>query len=424
MLGLKMTKKGYDNDNFRSRSKSRERVSLLGNRNSNGHSNGGLRGQEGRRRTRKEQEMVSLLGRPSPGKLKKGDYNGRRKKAGRRNLKSVIQNIRWSKRMYMALLIITAFVSFKLFRKGAKLLNWEEFDSLLEPQAPQDKRCFEETVEIISHVTGKSRTLPCSCPEPNVALQNKEDALWQSNHKRMVSEAQNAPKDLDIVFFGDGMVEQLSGYRGMGASILNGMEEYFAKTFNKSRGGKYNAIALGSSGDTGPNLLWHWENGIQQANLRPKLWFLVVGANDLYVKKCKDDFVQASVLNVAKRIFEDQPDAKIVVHGIIPRKDDLYSKSNNLGDLWNRAQGINLDVRKFIKKHSSRIHFMNLGQTLMGPGGTKGRKAVDPRLIEGIYPTAQGMQKWANLMIKKINPIMKGFDRDAHRKQKKPPARD
>lgn len=153
--------------------------------------------------------------------------------------------------------------------------------------------------------------------------------------------------------------------------------------------------------------------------MRPKLWFLVVGGNDLYVNKCNDDFVIASVLNVAKRIFDDQPNAKIVVHGIIPRKDDLDAKSNNLGDLWNRAQGINLYVRKFIKKHSSRIYFMNLGQVLMGHGGFKGRKAVDPRLIQGIYPTEKGMYTWGNLAVKKLTPIIRGFDREAHRKKKK-----
>lgn len=422
MLGLKMTKKGWGSDNVRSRSKSRERVSLLGSRNGRSHSNDGLRGRENRRRTRGEQEMVSLLGKPSPGKLKKRDL-GRRKK-GYKNFNPRSFNFHWTKWTYLGLLLITAFVTNKVIKKGKKLLNWEEFDSLLEPQAPQDQRCFEETIEIISHVTGKSRKLPCSCPTPNVALGKKNDGLWKSNHERMVSEAKNAPKDLDIVFFGDGIVEQLSGSRDLGKTMLNGMENYFEKSYHKSRGGKFNAIALGSTGDTGPNLLWHWENGIQQANLRPKMWYLVVGSNDLYVHKCNDDFVKASVLNVAKRIFEDQPDAKIVVHGIFPRKDDLESKTNNLGDLWNRAQGINLDVRMFIKKHSSRIHYMNLGQTLMGNGRTKGRKAVNPALIEGLFPTPKGMMKWSDLLVKKVKPILRGFDRESHMKQTKTPDGD
>ena len=250
MLGLKMTKKGWgsDSDNVRSRSKSRERVSLLGSRNGNsrGLSNGGLRGQEGRRRIKGEQEMVSLLGRPSPGKLKKRDFG--RRKPGRSILD--IFKVKWTKRTYVALLVITAFLTFKIFRGGAKLLKWDEYENLLEPKAPQGKRCFEDTIEIISHVTGKSRTLPCSCPVPNLALENKDDSLWRSNHERMVSEAQNARDDLDIVFFGDGMVEQLSGSRGLGKEMMNGMEDYFETTFRKNRGGKYNALALGSSGDT------------------------------------------------------------------------------------------------------------------------------------------------------------------------------
>lgn len=363
--------------------------------------------------------MVSLLGKGTPGKSKR-EY-ARKKPTTARSLKqALLSRIRYTKYTYLFLLLLGAFLSFKFFRKTAKLLDWDEYNNILNPEAPKDKRCFEETIEIISHVTGKSRVLPCACPDPNVALESTSPR-WKSNHERMVSEAKNAPQFLDIVFFGDGMVEQLSGSRNLGESMLQGMETYFEKTFQKKRGGKFNALALGSSGDTGPNLLWHWENGIKQANLKPKLWFLVVGGNDLYVEKCNDDFVMASVLNVAKKIFEDQPDAKIVVHGIIPRKDDLEAKSNNLGDLWNRAQGINLQVRKFIKKHSSRIHYMNLGQILTGHGGFKGRKAVDPRLIEGIYPTAEGMTKWGNLAVKKLYPIIKGFDREAHRKKTKKP---
>jgi lysophospholipase L1-like esterase len=147
----------------------------------------------------------------------------------------------------------------------------------------------------------------------------------------------------------------------------------------------------------------------------------MVGGNDLYVNKCNDQFVMANVMNVAKRIFEDQPDAKIVLHGIIPRKDDLDAKSNDLGHAWNRAQGINLDVRKFIKTHSSRIFYMNFGQTLMVNGGMKGRKSVDPSLISGIYPTPKGMQKWGDLAVKKLAPILKGFDMTEHRKKTKKP---
>jgi len=368
----------------------------------------GIRGRESKRRTRTkgDQEMFSLLG-PSPGKTKRNDFY-RQNRGGKRKS--------WTKSRimkYVALLLFSALVSFKLLRKESKMIHWEEYNNILEPKGPRETRCFEESRDIIDQ--------RCSCPDSNKAMVNKEAKQWKSNHDHMVSQAKNAPEDLDIVFFGDGMIEQLSGTRELGREMVEGMEEYFDSTFRKNNGGKFNAIALGSSGDTGPNLLWHWENGIQQANLRPKLWFIMVGGNDLYVNKCTDRFVKANVLNLAKRIFEDHPDAKIVIHGIIPRKDDLDSKSNKLGHLWNRAQGVNLDVLRFIKTHSTRISYMNLGQTLMIDGNIKGRRAVDPKLIKGKYPTPEGMKKWGDLAVKKLAPIVHGFDMKEHRQKKKKP---
>jgi hypothetical protein len=46
------------------------------------------------------------------------------------------------------------------------------------------------------------------------------------------------------------MIEQLSGTRGLGVKVEEGTEEYFERQFTRKNGGKFNAIALGSSGDT------------------------------------------------------------------------------------------------------------------------------------------------------------------------------
>lgn len=408
-----MTKRGWNSDNVRSRSSSRERVSLLGNRSSTPNKNG-LRG---RATYPQDQEMVSLLGGPSPG-IQKRRGRSRNGLLGRRRRTTKFRDSWTPTRMmkYAALLIFSAGLSYKMLRKESKIIHWEEYNNIVDPKVTKG-RCFEEDPK--AKKDKNKRAEKCECP---VSVKPLEifDGKWKSNHEHMLHLAKNAPSNLDIVFFGDGIVEQLSGTRDLGGEMVNGMEEYFEKAFTKKKGGKFNAIALGSSGDTGPNLLWHWENGIKQAKLKPKLWYIVVGGNDLYKYRCDDSFVMANVLNVAKKIFEDNPESKIVVHGMFPQKDDLESEKNDLGHLWNRAQGINLDVRKFIKKHSSRIYYMNLGTTLMHTGGMKGRKKLDPNLIDGMYPTSKGMQKWGDLLIKKVLPILKGFDREKHMKQKRP----
>ena len=64
---------------------------------------------------------------------------------------------------------------------------------------------------------------------------------------------------------------------------------------------------------------------------------------------------------------------------------------------------------------------MNVGQILMANGGMKGRKFLDPNLIgDGINPTPKGMEKWGDLVLKKLTPIIRGFDMKKHRDQHKP----
>jgi hypothetical protein len=71
-----------------------------------------------------------------------------------------------------------------------------------------------------------------------------------SHHQNMVHDAKYAMDDLDIVFFGDDMIEEFSGTKILGSEITEGMEAYFEKTFTKKGGGKLNGLALGSYGDT------------------------------------------------------------------------------------------------------------------------------------------------------------------------------
>jgi len=429
MLEMIANKKLGDDENYRKRH-GKERVSLLGDtRSNNNNSTRRLKTRDNRKTkatahsdpsNNEEEERVSLLndGGGTGNNKSKNTFLSAGARTKRNSKYNKGSNNNFTTRAlsrpmkYAAILLVSAMSSFLLLRNQSKVIHWDEYHNILEPEESKaEPRCFEESRSSIDE--------RCSCPDPNKALGNETSSLWKSNHERIVYQAQNAPDDLDIVFFGDGMIEQLSGTRGLGINIEEGMEAYFDQQFTRKHGGNLNSIALGSSGDTGPNLLWHWENGISQSKLNPKLWLLMVGGNDLFEKKCTDRFVMANVLNVAKRIFEDRPEAKIVIHGITPRKDYADSKSQELGHLWNRAQGVNLAIRKFIKNHSSRISFLNLGQELMANRHMKGRSYLDPSLIaDGINPTPKGMEKWGNLLKKKVTVILRGFDIDKHRHQK------
>lgn len=155
--------------------------------------------------------------------------------------------------------------------------------------------------------------------------------------------------------------------------------------------------------------------------MKPKVWFILVGANDLFVTKCTDRFVYANILNVVKRVYESSPDSHIIVHGIMPRKDNPSAKSNALGHLWDRAQGINLLLKKFFKR-KGRLYFVNAGMKLTQESGHKGRRFLDPKLIsDGINPTSEGMMVWGDYIEKKIHEIINGFDKSRLKQKDKNP---
>jgi len=365
-----------------------------------------------------DEERVSLIGGGG------GGGGGRRPQGGRRPLRIADTRRRTVFNMfsvpkfsmntimrYIGLMLASATVSFMLFHRQPRTVHWGQYNKVLEPAVGRGTRCFEEH-------KGTSDT-PCTCPDPTKAIENSSAPLWISHHKSMVHRAQNAPKKdektgdggLDIVFIGDDVIEQLSGSKDLGGKDAEGMEEYFEKRFTTNGGGKLEGLALGSTGDIGPNLLWHLNNGIIDAKLQPKVWFILVGGNDLFNSQCDDRFVVANTLNVVKTLYNSQPNAEFIIHGILPRVDNPDGKTGKtgaLGNYWKRAQDINLHIKRFTRK-GARLHYINGGPkfTKDHGNGIKGRKFIDLNLMtNGITPTTEGMKAWGDFIEKKVQEIL------------------
>jgi lysophospholipase L1-like esterase len=156
----------------------------------------------------------------------------------------------------------------------------------------------------------------------------------------------------------------------------------------------------------GPNLVWHLEHGLLEP-LHPKIFFIVIGTNDLFVSKCTDRFVVANILNSIKAIHEHRPEATFIIHGILPRLDNPDSKTQFLGSVWKRAQTVNWQVRKFCEHHNNLI-WMQAGPLLMEETETRGRMMIDKSLIDdGVHPTKKGLEIWGDYIVKKVTALLK-----------------
>lgn len=304
---------------------------------------------------------------------------------------------------YLSLTAVSAMVTFFVLGRESRALHWQEFHHLLQPElkTEQSQRCYSERRH------GQHQR--CSCPDPSLPLANT-DMEWKNHHTRLVEDAKKAPKNLDIVFLGDAIVERWNGTKDLGTKVLPGdMREPFEKRFTTKGGGKLEGLALGSSADTGPNLLWHIQNGLINP-INPKLWFISIGTNDLFEEKCTDRFVVASILNVIKLIHEIKPNAVFIIHGILPRKDNPKSKSQFLQKKWKYAQTINTQIRKFCER-SPRLYYMQAGPLFLEETDSKGRRQIVDDLLEnGVYPTKKGLEKWGDYIVKRVLQILKDLE--------------
>jgi len=307
---------------------------------------------------------------------------------------------------YLGLAAASMIITFILFNQERDV-HWENFNKMLHPTAKGDKKCF------YMNKNHKDGTESCDCPDPSkaVAKTGSLAAQWKRHHEDMVATANRLDPDLDIVFLGDSIIERFSGTAGMGTQSVTGHKSAFDHRFSKHGGGRFEGKAFGTAQDVGPNLLWHLENGLIN-NLNPKIWFIMIGTNDLFTNRCSDDFVVASIMNVVKLVSERSPESLFVIHGIMPRLDNLQNtKKQFLGKIWKRAQSINNKLRRFCKKYHN-FHYIQGGELMLVPSKITGRARLDVQMMgDGVHPTLAGFEKWADFVVDRLQKVMEDFDK-------------
>lgn len=86
--------------------------------------------------------------------------------------------------------------------------------------------------------------------------------------------AAGAGQGLDVVFYGDSLVERLRGTHG-GTPVAGTRD-----VWERHIGSRYRAAALGLAGDRTHHLMWRLSNG-ELPSKAPKVAALVIGVNDL-----------------------------------------------------------------------------------------------------------------------------------------------
>ncbi|KAL7519155.1 hypothetical protein ACHAWX_003948 [Stephanocyclus meneghinianus] len=184
----------------------------------------------------------------------------------------------------------------------------------------------------------------CACEDPLEPQHRQEFKSWNAAHKANVAEVSlyralygeqpttidvdtgKARPGIDVAFLGESVVEAMDG-RWLGKHILGKdgenqdfrrIDKTFEKFFRKEKGGTVEGVALGIAGDTASNVLWRIQHDEMPYDFNPKVWWILIGMNDLTRMQCSEEIVVLGILRVVEEIRLRKPDAKIVINSLLP----------------------------------------------------------------------------------------------------------
>ena len=182
----------------------------------------------------------------------------------------------------------------------------------------------------------------------------------------------------DVVWLGDSIIHFFGGepkapyIRGAGA---------WQKLFVGKK-----VTNLGYGWDRTENVLWRIQRG-ELNGIRPKTILLSIGTNDLSVRR-KPAQIRESILNLTREIRKRQPQAQLIVTGIMPRSkfDALRRETNAL-------------IRKASGKHGFTYLDLDAAFPVQNAQGKSMIRGLAP---DQLHPVAEGYRHLAELIAKHL----------------------
>ena len=201
----------------------------------------------------------------------------------------------------------------------------------------------------------------------------------------------------DVALLGDSITEHWNGMDLGPSSQWRSIKKVFDKLFVKMNGGKVNGVALGIGGDRIHNLLYRLQNGEAPKDFHPKVWWILIGTNDLE-DHCNADTITIGNFRIVEEIRKYHPGAIIVLNSILPRNEnpeDLLASPT-----WPIIQEINLKLECYANT-ARGVEFFNATDVFLTH--RQGKTVVNDKFMtDTVHPNAEGSRLWGEAIVDRV----------------------
>jgi lysophospholipase L1-like esterase len=164
-------------------------------------------------------------------------------------------------------------------------------------------------------------------------------------------------------------------------------------------------------------LLWRLENGELPQTLQPKVFWVLIGTNDLGNKWCSPDATVLGIVRVVEAIRHSRPGAVVVINSIFPRswhkegivlKGKRIGKGNFLPELWTSISNINAHLKDYSEKREN-VEFFDVNDVFFLHGKIESKKhlQIDKNLMHDyLHPSHVGYKLWGDQIVQKLDVLI------------------
>lgn len=161
-------------------------------------------------------------------------------------------------------------------------------------------------------------------------------------------------------------------------------------------------------------MLWRIENGeLPPDVLHPKVFWVLIGTNDLGNPWCSPDATVLGILRVVEEIRRRRPGAIIVINSIFPRswnkkgfvwKGKRVGKGRVLPELWSSIQSINAHLKEYSNTHEN-VEYFDANHVFLQ--GENKKLKIDKELMNDyLHPSHVGYKLWGDLIVQKLGRLI------------------
>ena len=211
--------------------------------------------------------------------------------------------------------------------------------------------------------------------KPNILVPvERDDEHYIERHATFLKRIEEGP--IDLLFIGDSITRRWVEF----PDVWN---YYFSK---------YNTANFGVGSDLIQNLKWRILNE-ELDGIKPKVIVLLIGTNNLPTYSGEE--VLKGIKDIVEIIHDKQPDAKIILMGILPRNPDEVKN-----DYIKTILFINNELAKLEKYNY--IYFLDIGDNFIGTDG----KVINELMPDGLHLVDPGYKIWGDNLLPVIEKNM------------------